>query len=355
MGFNWKGLVSTAASTFGGPIGGAIAGGFLGGGSSAPGKFERYADLAQRDAHAKELEAQMASGDNSTSVAPKQSIEEQAGQQIGQFGKDLATEFTDVFKNRFIQNKVDNMFAPKEKPPWQRGLEQKAYQDQIHPGTNPWERLGSSGGASAQGGLAGAAEQRSSARDVAGITSNPALKRANLEFQQTPSKIELNETGATRNKAASTKMGVETQHEETKIPQTIAQTEQTKEQTKWIPTLSNAKASLDAAQTFKAGSEDLKAQAQAKKVLQETITEVQKSGIAKSNKVIQKFIADHIEWIKGAAIAGGGATVALAIGKFIKLLRNVNKVPITGVTSNPSKGKIINWPKYGPKAGQVLE
>ncbi len=333
MGF-WANLGSAALTSGLGPLGGVISSSLFG--SKSTTNLD-MATNAQRNLRESQDVAGSA-GNQETSAPTFAKMGAEAGKQIGELGNKFASQFTEELATRFIRRKADKWFGDKPETPFERGVNQRTYNQAAYPGVNPWEIAGGGGAAStAGGGSAATQQQRESARDVSHISTAPAIKRAEIEYQTLHPKVKLLEQQAKTGKAQE--VGIS------------ATTGKTIVETKWLPTLNNIKANLERAQTFKAGSEDTKIQEDAKLRSQQLITEIQKSGIAKANNKIQSVIAEYIHWIKGAAIVGGAATGALILGKLLRVLTGIGGKVMAGgafkgkgITSAPRTGKDFkNW------------
>jgi len=268
----------------------------------------------------------------------------------------IGGQFMNSMSTRLVNEGVNKIFSPKEKSPLRRGLDDRAYTSARYPGVNPWELSGAGGaGGAGQGGQAVPAAERenrrliqgqeaSSAKRVADIHNEPALKKITYDYD--PKGIVAAQKGQI--------------HAQTRG--TDATTTGTLQQNQWRPTLNNIKANLERAKTFLTGTQDIKSQTEVKKIEAETkrqfqqlITDIQQSGIATHDKTIKANLARVSNILAGTntraylTIAGGAATALLRslpsgfIGRALGM----------GKGGNFKGGKVTNWPKYGPKAGQT--
>lgn len=164
------------------------------------------------------------------------------------------------------------------------GHQQKAYMDAAYPGTNPWERLGGSTGAS-MGGQGAAQIQATSAENVAGISSRahvdaahisslPNLKRVELEYQHLPHKVQ--ETQANINEKIAGAHG-----KYTTMDLQEQQRLESQARTTLIPQLGQAKIQLENAKTEESAQK-------AKQIIQQTINELANLPAVKENALIQR-------------------------------------------------------------------
>ena len=320
----------------------SLLGGFLGGGKKSGNSKWDAVIAAQSE---KERLENIAGGSGAkSSTEPLESMGDTVARNIGQYGNQMASEFTQKLSSRFIDSKVNNMFSGQSKSerlmqnPSVRGAMDRQYTQARYPGTNVYEQMGGGGGGQpSQGGTTAPQIARKSARDSAQISSTPSIKRLNIEYQDLPHRIREVKSRTAKN-VEDTKFV-----RGPKTAQVGAQTAETKEHTKWIPTLNNIRANLERAKTFLAGTQDVQAQSNIKNIeantkhkLQTLVTEIQRSGIAKHDETIRKNLARVSNILTGT---DARAYVTLGIGAVGALLKSLPLGAIAGAVGMGKKGR----------------
>lgn len=182
---------------------------FGGGGSSGTKKFS-IEDAIQRQHEMELSENNLAGreGQKSTIPAPQAlptSAEQTAtklaaqNQTMSQWGKQIAGQSLQTLAQGLASQQLRTKISGKDRIKeniFQSALD-KDFIDRKFPGTNPWEQLGSSSSASSGGGttvagIHGRASENvartgaAASRDTAQISSAPAIKRVELEYQEAP-------------------------------------------------------------------------------------------------------------------------------------------------------------------------
>lgn len=257
-------------------------------------------------------------------------------EQLLEVGKGLAKDLFTTTAKGIVQNKVNQMMQPGPTQQQQilqnpaiRGAQHKQYMDAAFPGTNPWERLGSSAsGGGSQGGLAVqqqareasahvAEQHRASSIDSAHIQTHPQIKRIDWA---TPSEVGKNIAGA---HALESKAGYD-----------ISQTKGQNITNTWIQRLSSAKQGLEIQKGSLASAQYNTEVEKRLQTIQQVKTEVQRSAIAKHDKNIKHAIANL------SALARENPTAAKwagAAGALITALRGLGRLAPAAMTRGSKK------------------
>ncbi len=300
-------------------------------------------------------------GNQSTSMPAKiPTFLEEIVTGVKNLGGKLAGNFLNTLGNQFINQKVSQATQPNRLPAYARGIEDKQYMDARFPGTTPWEQLGSSGAGSSQGGRAVASEQRRSARDVAGITSSPALQSVHLEYQRTPHEIResksrtgknIQETKFSRGPATDLAIG--------KTAEAHAKTEGINISNKWINRLSSAENALKGEKGALTYQQRMQTIAQANLARKQLLTEVQKTGLTKANREQQEAYARILKPIKNsddlAQLMLALGTLGLLTGATRGLggVRNMGRSPMPKKKVDRSKWTSKQWRQWRMETGKI--
>ncbi len=333
-------LGAAGGSAIGGPIGGVaggIGGGFIdslifGGQSSAQG--DANAQMKAKTIHTMQTSGQQPSIQKhaTTSSPPLEPISAtlaRGAKQIASQAGEATRAVAGKIGNAWLDNKIQGMFRP---DPIKQGMRDAQYAHTRYPQTNAWEHLGGSSSPS-MGGVTTAKIQAQATRGASRTSAEAPIKKADSEIQKAKA-----QTG---------------EHK--------AHTIESLARTKWIPELSIAKADLQTSEASKNSVLYNKALADINHTQKQIATEVQKHGLTKANKEQQQTWARILKPVRnsddlqklflGLATLGLLATGTRGIGAVAGVATKLGRKVKNFV---PTKGKITQWPKYGPKAGTTL-
>ncbi len=283
---------------FGSILGGAATGAAstaasgLVGGSSTDTSAEQMAQL--------QAEKDKAGGKGTiTSVPQVESFGTSTGKAIKEFGLKMANDFmTDVSK-KFVSNTVEGIFN-KKVDPFKQGMRQRAFTSRAFPGVNPWELSGGAGGGS--GGVGGTAApmiQARASRQVAHVAAEPKLKKVAIEYQKAPHEIAEIDARTGVHKAQEVLSRLESD---------------------WLPTMKQAQSNLETTAATKNVVEQQKILQGVELERQKIATELQKTGLTKYNKQVQKAYSNIL---KPVADSQGLANLVLAIGGILGIFKGI--------------------------------
>ncbi len=270
-------------SSFLGGVGAGGASGLLGGLFGGSDKSELNASDIIRQIEADKDRAGGA-GDTRSSIPLLESIPESIGKNIGDFGKNMATEFTSKLAERFVSSKVDRLISGKPKSPVELGLRDKAYTSARYPNVNPWELAGAGGAqGGAQAGQAIAKSQQDTQRDVSRIGASSARRVADIHAEPALKEVKAKYYESPRTQA-------EISHVEAEKDLIVSQKGKVQLETKWIPALSKAEMLLR-------GSKGAQAMQQAGLIMKQIKTETNRTDLVRENAKLQGVFAEFAEWI----------------------------------------------------------
>jgi len=336
-------------SSFVGSAGKGLLGGLFGGGGD---KGNDAADIIRAQQEEQERKDDLAGGvDKSTVQAPTAipTMADRLGSQVGQLGKQFAGDFIEKLGSKFIDSKITSMFAPKQISPMERGIQDRAYTQARFGGRiNPWEVLGSSAGAGGQGGRGAASIQQKTARETAatgarsqeraaGITTAPKIEEVNIKYQKLHPEIRALEQGTARTGAETEKLNITNSLQRN---------------------LTSYEARLKQAQGDVAFQQKNNLVKEGELIKARLNNEIARLPETKAKAKIQSVLSEYAEALAagkiGAPLLGILGTIMTLLG-LRGLAKGKKGFGRKGVTSSPHpKGKIQNWPRYGPKAGQTF-
>jgi len=351
--FSFFSLAGLAAPLLGGlASGGAsgLLGGLFGGGGGEKKQLEGDIIRAQLEEQAREDQL-AGSGDKSTIPQPSavETKAERLGKQVGEMGRGFAGDFIEKLGSRFIDQKITSMFAPKPINPAIAGARDKAYTNARFPGVNPWELAG---GGAASGGQGGRVPQQIAQRTaaetaavgarsqerVAGVTTAPRVEEVNVKYAKLPHEIAGMRQAKELQGAQAVKLNITNSLQRN---------------------LTSYEAVLKQAQGDVAFQQKNNLVQEGKKLHAQTLNEIARLPETKAKAKIQGVLSEYAQALAAGKI---GAPLIGILGTLLTLLglRGLSRKGKTGrfgpktSIGNP-KGKIQNWPKYGPKAGQTFK
>lgn len=284
-------------------------------------------------------------------------------QQLGQFAKQTgggilqnlaqgaASKVVNTGLNRLLRPDVRVPDLPRQVASGRvSGAQQKAYMDAAFPGTNPWERLGSSAsGGGVAGGQGAALIGERSQENVAGIhgraqvdsahiSSLPNLKKVEYQFQKLPNEVQQMQASANRDLQQAHVGGAQ-------VGQITATTENQKQVNRLQKTFQGISQQMKTAQISTLTAE-------AANKMQQVAESTMRMPLIAANTQIREVIARWAELlVPGAGIAKIAAGAATIGGLLWKLTGRGGAAAALGTIKGT--GKIKNWPRYGPAAGQT--
>ncbi len=315
----------------------ALIGGILTGGASLIGnlfggsKGSSNLDMATNAQRNLRESQDVAGGSGDPSSAPSfKGMADEAGKKIGELGNKFAGQFVEELSSRFIRNKADQWFGDKPISPTQRGLSQRQYNQAAYPGVNPWEIAGGGGAASsAGGGTAVAEQQRASKREVANITTAPAIKRAEIEYQTLHPKVKLLEQTARTGGATQKQI-------ESKTVQDTALEPYADKLASDASALRFHERQIKGSESYIKGKESDIIDQSVKQSLQKTAQSVLKTAIDEEELTLKKATANMIRVLAENPSFGAVAGVLAAVLGAIAAIGGKSLFKRKGVTSAPS-------------------
>lgn len=303
-------FIESLLTSVGGFLGSALTGAASGAGSAAASGLvggssedDMAAAVAERQ---REKDRAGGQGDIS-SVQQVESMSQTAGRKLGEFGHKMASDFLGQVSRKFVGNTVEGIFNPKVDPRKQ-GMRQRAFTSAAFPGVNPWELAGGSagGGSGGVGGTAAPSIGARATRGAADIAAAPRLSSVKLDYEKWPHQAKLigAETG-----------GVEAGTELTKAREVL-----TKLESDWLPTMKQAQSNLETTAATKNVVEQQKILQGVELERQKIVTEIQRSGLTKYNKQVQKAYANILKPIANSEVLAG---VVLAMGTILGIFKGI--------------------------------
>lgn len=290
-------------------IGSSFASSLFGGSSKGGGNEVSDIIRAQQEEQEREDDIAGFAAQKSTIESPGQipTTAERLAGQLGEFGNEMAGDFVEKLSSRFIDQKISSIFAPKKVSPIVRGAQDRAYTTARFPGVNPWELAGGGAASGGQGGRAAPSIQRKTAEETARtsaraqersatITTAPKIEEVNIKYQKLHPEID-------QIKAETGLKGTQT-----RLVGHQANIEEIKQD--WQHDLSETEIKLKKSMGQQI---DQKTKLEA----QQTLNEMQKHPLIKSNAKIQAVLAEY-----ATALAAGkiGAPLLGIIGTIITML-----------------------------------